>query len=324
MPNLGAIPIHHTKIDSKGMAKIYQAVTDGPYPLSLAPEGQVCYSADSVPHLESGVVHIGFQAASQLIEKGKSCPLEILPLSIHFRYDKWGKAAMEKLLRKIENFCGFGNSGISANFSFEERLSRCRDYILEINEARYCLNGSADVSFEERLENVVFAALETAERMLGIKSEGDFFARLYKVRHISWDKIFVPDYDNLKKIPKLNRNLMDLKAGEAWYACRHQELSDFGWYFRVPIPADESPLHQKAEYVQNLYDFANRTMGGAFSTRITIQPSKVILMAAPPINLSEKITQYKEDRKTVIEDTVSELEKIYMYCIEKINKEVSD
>ena len=37
MPNVGAIPIHHTKLDSKGMERIYSAIIDGPYPVALAP-----------------------------------------------------------------------------------------------------------------------------------------------------------------------------------------------------------------------------------------------------------------------------------------------
>jgi len=319
MPNLGAIPIHHTKMDSKGMAKIYSSITDGPYPLALAPEGQVSYTVDSIPRLEPGVVRIGFHAAGILANKNDNCPIEILPISFHLFYDKWGKAAMEKLLFKIEKYCGFKRKE-TFSLSFSERLDNCRKYILELNEKRYAINIDNKIPFEERLEKVVNAALTAAENSMGIKAEGDFFSRLYKVRHDCWDRIFLPDYENLKKVSIIDRNVMDLRAGEAWHASRHQELADFGWYFRHPLPTDETPLHQKVEYVQNLWDFANRTMGGALSGRVNIPPKKIIIKTAAAINLSERLTQYKEERKKTIDDVMSQLEEAYLGCIKEVNE----
>jgi len=320
MPNLGAIPIHHTKIDSKGMARIYDVILDGQYPIALAPEGQVSYSMDSLPRLEHGSIRIGFQAASQLESKDKDCPLEILPLSIHYRYGRGGKAAMEKLLKRLEKFCGFPKRE-SGSLSFTERLRGCRDFILQVNETRYHIKNDASLTFDQRLQGVVNAALETSERLLGLKSGGDFFQRLYKVRHDCWDRIFLPGTDSLKKVPRVRRSVMDLGAGEAWHISRHQELADFGWYFHHPLPTEETALHQKIEYVQNLWDFANRSMGGALSGRVNIPVKKVIIKAAPVINLSERLGRYKEDKKAAITEATSDLERAFLDCIKEMSAE---
>ncbi|MCL2243635.1 MAG: acyltransferase [Treponema sp.] len=324
MPNIGAIPIHHSKIDSKGMSKIYKTIIDGPWPVALAPEGQVSYTADSVPRLESGSIRIGFQAASQLADKNirsqeSIIPVELLPLSVHFRYGSGGKVSMEKLLIKIEKVCGFFNG--NKNLSFSERLRLCRDHILEINEKRYGIKADKSFSFDERFETVINAALATAERMLGVKSEGDFFARLYRVRHVCWDKIFLPGVDSntLEKMSNTERGVMDLGAGEAWHIARHQELADFGWYFRRPLPAEETALHNKIEYVQNLWDFANRSMGGAFSGRVNIFPKKIIIHTMSVINLSERLADYKNDKKAAINAALMDLEKAYINSINEIN-----
>jgi len=325
MPNIGAIPIHHTKLDSKGMARIFSAITDGPYPLALAPEGQVSYSTDSVPRLESGTIRIGFQAAGQLAQKNVNCKLELLPLSVHFRYGASGERAMKKLLVKIEKYCGFTQRK-KERLSFNQRLQRCRDFILEVNEERYFIKSESpasldnSLSFESRLEKVVNTALETAERMLGLQSEGDFFTRLYKVRHDCWDMIFLPDVDDLKKMPHLLHSVKDLGAGEAWHIARHQELADFGWYFRRPLPDEGTALHLKVEYVQNLFDFANRTMGGAIAGRVNIHTKKVIVQAGQLIDLSSRLADFKENKKTAVEKTVSDLEKAYLDCIDEVNK----
>jgi len=319
MPKIGAIPIHHTKLDSKGMSRIYDSIYNGPYPLALAPEGQVSYSTDTVPRLEAGIIRIGFKAAAKLSKSNADCPMQILPLSVHFRYGERGKKAMEKLLEKTEKICGFSRND-KKTFSFDDRLNRCRNKILKINEERYSIKTDEALSFEQRHKKVVEAALIAGERMLGLKNEGDFFTRLYKVRHICWDRIYLPDVENFDNISKAKRSLLDVRAGEAWHISRHQELADFGWYFSRPLPKDDSALHLKVEYVQNLWDYANRTMGGAIADRINIPSSRVIIKPAPVIDLSARLSQYKEDRKSAVEETKNDLEKAYLDCIEQVNR----
>jgi len=320
MPNVGAMPIYHSKMDTKGMARIYSAISSGKYPLAIAPEGQVSYSTDTIPRLEPGVIRIGFNAALHQEKKDPACPVEILPISIHFRFGSWGKATVEFVLKKVEKFCGFSKKE-SKSLAFQERIIKCREYILCANEERYKIkNDSHQLSFEERLEKVINTALETSERMLGIKSEGDYFTRLNKVRQTCWDKIYLPDIFDFKNMSRIERSLKDTEAGQAWYISLHQELAEFGWYFKTPIPSDDKPLHIKIEYVQNLYDFANRTMGGAYSNRVSIFPRKVIIKSSPVINLTERLARYKEDRKTTISDTLADLEKAYIDDINEMNK----
>jgi 1-acyl-sn-glycerol-3-phosphate acyltransferase len=318
MPNVGAMPIYHSKIDSKSMTRIYKAITEGPYPVALAPEGHVSYATDAVRRLEPGVVRIGFHAAKQLAEEGSDLPIEILPVSVHFRFGSWGKINMEILLKRIEKITGRVARG-RKKLPFVQRVSDCRQYLLELNESRFQIEGDDVHSFEYRLERVTYAALETAERMMGEKSEGDFFARMYKLRQIYWDKIVLPDFDSLDDMTYAQRNVLNLQAGESWYIGRYLDLIDFTWYFRIPVPAEDAAFHTKLEYVQNLWDFANRTMGGGFPERFNIFPRKVVIKAAPVINLSERLKAYRNDKKTVFEQTMSDLEKAYLDCIDEMN-----
>ena len=328
MPRIGAMPVHHAKMDSQGMTRILKAIVEGPYPLALAPEGQVSYVTDVVPRLEPGVIRIGFNAAQRLAGKGENCqgnpcPVEILPVSVYFRYGAWGRLAMELLLRKIEKVTGFSRKA-GEKPSFAERLRQCRDHVLEVNETRYQIKGDASRSFEERLEAVTNAALETAERMLGIKGEGESFARMYRVRQLCWDRIYLPELDTLENITRVKRNTLDLRAGEAWYIGRHQEIVDFCWYFRCPLPTEETALHTRIEYVQNLWEFANRTMGGAFTDRKSIFPKKVIIQAAPVINLSERLPSFAKDKKATVAAAMADLEKAYLNCIDEANRMEKD
>ena len=316
MPNVGAMPIHHSKMDSQGMARIYKAIVDGPYPVALAPEGQVSYTTDGVPRLEPGVMRIGFHAAERLESKGEKCPIEILPVSVYFRFGSWGSLIMERLFRKIEKVLGLGRSKLP----FVERARKCRELILKANEARYQIDSDDSLPFEERLDRVILAALKTAERMLGLKSEGGHFSRMYRLRQYCWDRIFLPTLDSLENMTPIERNIKDMEAGEAWYIGRHQELVDFCWYFRVPLPTEDASLHNKIEYVQNLWDFASRTMGGAYFDRVSIFPRRVIIQSAPVINLSERLPSYHKNKKAAIADAMSDLEKAYLDCISEANR----
>jgi len=316
MPGVGAMPIYHAKLDSKSMAQIFASIIDGPYPLALAPEGKVSYTAESLPRLEQGVVRIGFQAAERLAEKHADCPLEILPLSVHFRFGSFGNVTVERLLRKTEKLCGLSGRDAKKR-PFAERLRRCRDHVLEVNEARYGIKADAggEPSFGERLEKMVYAALETAEKIMNAGNGGDVVTRMHRVNQMCWDRIYVPGLESFKGTTAVEWGTMDVQAGEAWYARRHIGMVELCWWFRFALPKEDAALHEKAEYVQNLWDFANRTMGGAFKDRICVSPRKVILQAGPAIDLTERLSAYKSDKKGTIATTLSDLEKSFRDCI---------
>jgi hypothetical protein len=222
-------------------------------------------------------------------------------------------------MRQIEKYTGHDRKAVR-KLPYSQRFEICREHVLAVNEKRYNIPSDLSLSFEKRLEAVIEAALESTERLLGLKSEGDLFARIYSLRQICWDRIVLPGIETLDNMSKAERGTVDLLAGEAWHAGRHLELVDFDWYFGIPVPKDDAPLHHKVEYAQNLWDFANRTMGGAYHNRKNILPRRVIIQAAPAINLSERLPDYRRDKRASIEKAMADLKNAYMDCIEKVNR----
>jgi 1-acyl-sn-glycerol-3-phosphate acyltransferase len=313
MPGLGAMPVHHAQIDTAGLARISRAIYEGPYPLAIAPEGQVSYTTESIPRLEQGTVRLGFQAADRFEKEGKTCPVEILPVSIHFRYGKMGAWSLHRVLRKIETHTGFSSKD---GAGFVERLVRARDRILALNEKRYGI-GQPEGDFARRIGTIMEAALGKAEQILGIHPrEKDQVNRLYHIRHVCWDRMIIPGVTSLDHLTPLERSLKDLEAGEAWHASRHMELVDLIWYFRGPVPEETGPLYRKIEYVQNLWDFANRTMGGAYSNRVlNVHPKRVLIQAGPAISLSARLKEYRENRKETVARTMEDMKTAFLACI---------
>ena len=60
-------------------------------------------------------------------------------------------------------------------------------------------------------------------------------------------------------------------------------------------------------------------MGGSYSNRVSIFPRKVLIQAAPPINLSERLGDYKSDKKTAVTTAMTDLEKAYLNNISEAN-----
>jgi 1-acyl-sn-glycerol-3-phosphate acyltransferase len=322
MPGLGAMPIHPTKLNSQGMTRIFKAIKEGPYPLGIAPEGRVTYNTEQILNLEQGTIRIGFHAAEQLKKEGKPYPVEILPVSIHFRYGPWGKMCLTRLLKRLDSATGFrGRYKKEGEPAFTLRLRNCRDYLIAQNELRYGIPAD-ETDMPERLQRIVAAALDRAEQILGITTAADdSIARLNHTRQVCWDRIYLPDRETLEGLSPVERSRLDLRAGEAWYAGRHIDLVDFLWYFRSPLPEDATPLHLKIEYAQNLWILANRTMGGSYAARnINIFPRRVIIQAAEPINLTDRLPEYYRDRKAATRSAMDNLLQAYLTCIEEVNK----
>ncbi|MDR0910894.1 MAG: acyltransferase [Spirochaetaceae bacterium] len=317
MPRIGALPVYHAKIDMASMREIDKAIDEGPYPIALAPEGQVTYTTDEIIHIETGAMRFGLQAAKRL--ENKDIPVEIMPFSFRFHYGEGAWRKVFKMLRRVEILCGINNNSHAearGRGGFYTRIECCREYILVQNEKRYGIDtGENDrpLSFNDRVDAVIDCALRRTEEILGQKArEGNLFDKMYYLRQLNWDNIFIPGMYSLKKLPQVERSLADLKAGEAWHASRHLEMVDFCQYFKGPLPTPETSLHDTIEYVQNLFDFANRTMGGQFNSRRTIMPSRVSFIPGKAIPVNEHLAAYKQNKKETTEQLTEQLREQFL------------
>ncbi len=357
LPRSGAMPVHHSKLDSAGMARIREAIEDGPYPIALAPEGQVSYTSDDVPRLEAGAIRLGFQSADRLEKAGRAAHVELLPISVHYRYGRRAWGSLERLVQHIITFTGCTPSapaltpvlgpdsggelgagepqrstGLQETGMVQTQLAAALEVILCQAELQYSITGDrARLAIGERVEAIVEAALRTAERLLGLtRGAGDAIERLYRIRQAGWDRVFLPPTEDPRLVSPLERAVFDRRAGEAWYAMRHMELADFAWYFRSGPPvlgagtgvtAWGGPRHELVEYAENLWDFANRLSGGAILGRVNVRPKRAIVVIAPALDLSDRLGGYRVDRKAATAEALAGLMNAYQSCIKEIHNE---
>ena len=326
LPRVGAMPVHHSKMDSAGMERIRAAIEDGRYPLALSPEGQVSYTSDAVPRLEAGAVRLGFQAADRLLKAGRPEPVALLPVSVRYEYGRRAEASLERLVRRIEVFVGADYPGADMT----GRLAASLEATLRAAERQYGLLGPGEPdtsaargrAVAERLEAITEAALGAGERILGLdRGAGDAIERLYRIRQAGWDRVYLASAEDPRRAAPLWRAVLDRRAGEAWYAMRHMELADLGWYFRSAPPEPGAGLRAFVEYAQNLWDLANRLAGGAISGRVEVRPKRAVVAASPEIDLSARLPGYRADRKAATAAALVELRNAYESCIKEFDNE---
>jgi hypothetical protein len=321
LPRMGAMPVHHAKIDREGMARIRRAIEDGDYPLALAPEGQVSYASDRLPRLEQGTMRLGLAAADDMAKKGREEPVLVLPLSVHRRCAARSTASLGRLIAALERALGFPR-GVSQD-TVGDRLRKARDELVSRAERFYGLSPEALSPLEKRIAAIVLKAVECGERILDIQHRPEaLIDRVYGIRQKGWDLIYLAG--DPRTLPPVDRALADRRAAEAWYAMRHMELADLSWYFRADLPCPSAHTTdggaisaELIEYAQNLWDFANRLMGGAISGRKNVRPHASVIIAAETINLSARLADYRSDRRLCVARATADLAAAYTGCIEE-------
>lgn len=201
LPRVGAVPVYHSKFDGASMKLIRDLVKDSEYPVALAPEGQVCYSSETLPRLEPGVIRIALWCAQDLIRAGRSEPVTIVPLSVHHRWSPGAGRRLDALISLTERVCGIrGGEKIGRM----QRLSAIADRALRLMEDYYerfhGLVPATGCPRNQRLAAVVKTALDTCESILGLPHRGEVMPRVYKIRQVMWDRMFrsdIPDFGAL-------------------------------------------------------------------------------------------------------------------------------
>ncbi|MDP3179102.1 MAG: hypothetical protein Q8M76_14440 [Spirochaetaceae bacterium] len=342
LPRAGALPVYHVKFDQTSVARLRFAYRDGPYPIALAPEGQISYRSETLPRMERGALRLGFWCAEDLRRAGRGERVLILPISVHYAFDEGGIRRLERLVAETEAAAGIaapkgatfgaaagadagaalGAAPAAARSALKARLVALDARLIELAEGYYGIahRGADSPPRDARLDAVLEEALSRAEAMLGLDPEGDRIARVYRIRQEGWDR------ERPASLPEggaLARRLADRAAGEAWYAMRHMELVDLCHYLDSayiegggPSPGIAS-FGRLVETACSLADLASRLLGGDISGRPSPLRKKATLIVAQPIDMTARYADYLKDRKGSIEAAARDLEGTFRSCIEE-------
>lgn len=328
LPTVGAVPVYHIKFDAPSLRQIRKVLKDDEYPLALAPEGQVTYFSELLPRVEQGTARMGFWCVHDLHKAGRDEKVLILPISVHYQYDKKDTKHLEALISRTEKQCGLIVDANRRALSMPQRLNELESAILEQVESAYRITyhytPPEDSSKQVRWASLMETSLQTAENLLHIfpKDPSDLVNRVYHIRSAGWDRVYPTE-----TIPKdaLGQALADRRAGEGWYAMRHMEFVDMMYYFNdkyVNETDGKSPSYDRiVEMTNNLAELVSRLMGGNFSNRPNLIKKHVVILPATPIELTERRPAYEADAREAIQQTTNDLEQAFLACIKEYQDE---
>ena len=336
LPRAGALPVYHVKSDTSSLSQIRAVLKDGPSPLGLAPEGQISYHSETLPRIELGTVRMGFWCASDLARAGRTEEVRILPISVHYHYDKRDFHKIHAIVRRLERLVGLEAPHIAKKTLLSAllpRLDAIERRLLSQTEQfyrdtyRYAvpepIEQESEVDERQRRWNALLpAALSVAEHALGIDpGQEDLVQRMYRVRLEGWNR--VKPEEAIGGLSRLELALADRRAGEGWFAMRHMELVDLMSYHNTSyVNCASSPCDNRiVEHSINLLDLANRLMAGNVSNRPNHIRKKAYIIPGERINLTELLPDYRVHPKKTVKIASEALATNFMRCIERVPHE---
>ena len=334
LPRVGAMPVYHIKFDAESLNRIREVMRDGPSPLGLAPEGQISYHSETLPRIEQGTVRMGFWCARDLQKANRPERVQILPLSVHYQYDRRDEKKVRVAVAWLETICALpaaAPDGAPETLDdLPPRLSAVEDRLLDVTEAFYRSaygyqppEPAASPADEGAARHGRWLALQpfalsVAEHLLGIDpGEEDLVQRMYRVRLIGWDRVY-PE-EPVEKRPPLEAALAHREAGEAWYAMRHMEVVDLMSYHDPDYLDAANPaglsFDRLVETVVNLQDLAYRLMGGNITNRPNMIRKKAVIVPGPCLDLTERLPAYRADSRQTVQAVTDELAQRFRNCI---------
>jgi hypothetical protein len=277
IPRIAALSIMNRRSDSQGVAAIRQFLIDGPFPMALAPEGQVTYHNHRLGPMEPGAARLGLWGLRELERRHRSEEILILPLAVQYGYPRRPGRILRQVMQRAAGRAGLqlppGESAYEGLMSLTEQLvGRMEEFYRRFYRHAFACGaqGSGTTeggSLQARIERVCQAALRVPEGFMDLRSEGDLLARVFAVRQKGWDYLFRADLPARELRSPLQRVLADRLADEAYLHLRHNELVDVLEYLRPDYIGPEASTNRLIEYALNLADVVNRLCGGDISHR---------------------------------------------------------
>lgn len=313
LPRVGAVPVNHIHMDTKGMNRIRSIISEGEFPLALAPEGHVTYNSMRVPELETGTARFGFWCIEDLAKNNRKEEVLFLPISFHYHYKDSSRKKLSRFIADMEKICNI--EVLPKRRTLPDIITRLQKTGLAIKEhlvAYYTeLNGR---EFPDTLEGLLDQALYAAERILALRPQAadTSIARLYKIKAKAWDRIFRSDIDGLTVLEKELANRM---TGEAWFAMRHMETAELLHYVDLLDIDESSDLNACWEIANNFFDYIERLKGGTLRNRKPLVKRKALIIPGEAIRFNEYLEDYKKDKRSAMQSVTLDMKKSFEKCV---------
>ena len=320
---LGGVPIQRGKLDLRSLKTARELLLNGRFPLAVAPEGGNNGHNEIVSPLEPGVAQLAFWCAEDLKANGRAESVVVLPVGIQYRYLSAPWKQLDVLMGQLESDSGleppgksdYPTEGEDEQAARYQRLYRLAEHLLTMVEDYYSeIYGLAfdrpddgldpNTQLAERLTTLINKALQVAEDYFGLQPKGGVIDRCRRLEQAGWDRIFREDTTRLSPV---ERGLANRIAAEADLRMWHMRLMESfvavtGRYVKERPSADRF-----VETTLLLRTMVAKLKGHPLP-RPQLGPQKAIVTVGQPIEVTERLADYKVQRRGAIASLTKDLQ----------------
>lgn len=280
-PRLGFVAVQNRGNNKEGMRYLRKEVSQGRFPLTLAPEGQVTYHSHRCQPIEMGVATM----ASWALESNKD--VTILPIAIGYHYTN----SLDSLLSRWQEETGLPLT----NQDDRGRLLEACEKSLQLVASFFGLPLSDEPDFLVRRNLLCEALLTLGEQQAGLtRGEGKLLDRLFGLRYEGEDTLF-----NQKESPRpfVKQASIAYRQAGALHFLRISQVVDILEYLDPFYAEGSNKQNRNIEVALNLLDVNNRLGGGSINTRYSPKRKRATILIGDPIRFQCQETQKGGRRK---------------------------
>nr|WP_278003630.1 1-acyl-sn-glycerol-3-phosphate acyltransferase [Nodosilinea sp. TSF1-S3] len=330
---LGGTPIQRGKVDRQGLRSARHLLAHGQFPLAAAPEGGNNGHTEIVSPLEPGVAQLAFWCGEDIQSQSRSERVAIAPLGIAYRYITPPWRELDRWLARLEHETNLappptpyppGDTAAAAIEQRYRRLYSLGERLLTLIENYYrrvyrVVLPAVDQgdrpdpapptnALGDRLEALMNAALEVAETYFQLVPKGGTIDRCRRIEQAGWEHIFRQDVVGDPPLSAVELGLADREAEEAALRMWHMRLVESfvavtGQYVRQRPSAERF-----AETVMILRDTVCLIQGENPFPRPKLGPQQAVLTVGEPISVSDRLGDYKANRKQAVAQLTTDLQ----------------
>lgn len=309
LQHMGVYSVVRGAVDRESFKMTKRLLVEGKKKLVLFPEGEISRQNDVLLPLESGAAQLSFMALDELHKTKPDEPMYILPVALKYTYKADLSHLLNSLTELIESKLGIDNK---QETSLYKRVRACSEVVLRTLEDEYDLRPGPEKDLNSRITDLKSHILKTMSEVLHVNlpASGSHLDWVRVLRNTLDDHIYT-DEENL---PPYQKKIHEEKSEKikSFYADLDRVVRFIAIYDGYLSP----PITQ--ERMINVLELLETEIFG--ETRIK-GPRLVYITIGDPINLQDHYSEYKKNKKQVIEKLRSEMSEQLFAMLTKADKE---
>ena len=338
--SMGGIPVHRgRRLDLKALKSVREHLVNGPFPVTIAPEGATNGHGEVISPLEPGTAQVAFWAVEDLHKAQRPESVILLSVGLQYVYPKPDWGALNRLLSQLEADCGLTVQSLPTTaraMDYYQRILALGHHLLGQMESFYARfyggpwpeMGAAPTEspkaipaadLARRLQPLLNRALEVGEGFFGLPHSGPLETRCRRLEEAGWMRIYREDIDHPDALSPFDRGLANWIAQEARLHLRHMRLVESF----VAVSGNHAGQHPSFERLAEtsliVFDLVERVKGTAVPKRPQLGRRQAIITLGQPINVSDRWPIYTESRraaKAAVEALTTEIQQALTDLIE--------